>query len=115
MKKESMNICHHWNVHYNPFGCGLVLAVDRGVNCENHTHIISAHCTNTPDMATVEKYVEDNRKALTEKINAFVELMHNMDGDWDQKEGIAALFCTYLIRKITNDCEAIEAKNLTAQ
>lgn len=103
-------ICHCWRIEYNPFGGGLVLLVDRGISCEGHTHAISAHCTNTPSMEVVSSYIEENREDIVKQIEAFVEFQQALGDRWGLKEGIAALFCTALIREIAGGAEAAENK-----
>lgn len=93
-----------WQVKFNPEGGGLMLCVGRGIPCEGHTQVFSAHATNTPDVEDIHKELECNGEKYATEIDAFCLLMQAMT-DWEVKEALGAVFCTSLIRRITKNAE----------
>lgn len=96
-----------WRITLNPEGSGLLLCVDRGINCECHTQVLSVHTTNTPSMETVQKVVEESKEKTISQINAFVTLMHTLT-DWSTKEHIALVFKHNLLKEIADEAEKLE-------
>lgn len=92
-----------WVVTFNPEGSGLMLLVNRGIACEGHTQVFSAHCTNTPENEDVRAEVASKDYGKT--IDNFCTLMRSMD-DWIGKEAMGAVFCVFLIKKIAAGAEA---------
>src|SRR6185295_268877 len=99
-------------VQFNSEGGGLLLCVDRGIPCEGHTQVFSAHCTNTPEGQDVIAELTEHRDWYKKRWDAFVTLMHSMGKpdmsritDWSVKEAVAAVFCTYMIRSIAEASE----------
>lgn len=106
-----------WNVGFNPVGGGLALTVDRGITCEGHRQMFTAHCTNTPEFEDIKVVAEEYRKEWVEAIDKFCELLHAypkikknirsqfLDDNWVAKEHIAAIFCVDLIKEIAKRAE----------
>jgi hypothetical protein len=92
-----------WRVKFNPEGGGLMLCVDRGIPCEGHTQVFSAHVTNNPDWSDVVAELQDKR--YKEQIDNFVTLMQSMGQEWHTKEAMGAVFCTALIKRIAENAE----------
>ncbi len=97
----------------NPEGGGLMLLVNRGISCEGHTQVFSAHCTNTPDMLDVKAEIVENLTFYQTAWDAFVDLMQSMSSTnplqwetpWETKEALSSVFCCWLIRHIAHRAE----------
>lgn len=98
-----------WHVGYNPIGEGLALFVDRGIPCEFHRQIISAHCTNTPEKDDIQWVVDTYRDEWATSINnfiMFVNSLHKSNGSENVNyEAYSSLFCTTLIKEIASRAE----------
>ncbi len=110
-------------VEFNPAGGGLMLCVDRGIPCEGHTQVFSAHCTNTPEPEDVVAELTEFGGHYKYQWVAFVELMHAMQApekdwqrqtDWTTKEAISAVFCVYFIKQIAQAAEKRQEKRWEA-
>jgi hypothetical protein len=112
IEKEYVCITSSWRVVGNPSGSGLALEVDRGINCEFHCQVVSAHATNTPEKEDVEKAVEELRPALVKAIEAFVEFMHALGDAWAFKETIGLLFQRRLLDTVLERAEENYYKRL---
>lgn len=93
-----------WYLTYNPQGGGLLLCVPRGIPCEGHTQVFSAHCTNNPEIPDVAAALESYNWG--EEIDRFCLFMQAV-GCWETKEAIGAVFCAALIRRIANKAESL--------
>lgn len=100
--QRSVPINGHWRIGWNPFGSGLVLLVDRGISCENHTQVFSFHATNTPELEDVEEAVNALKPEFEHAIDSFVDFMraakHALPDE--NRESIAAIFSLSLLGKI---------------
>lgn len=101
---EQVNLNHAWSIVYNPEGNGLMLKIWRGISCENHCQVISAHTTNTPNLEAVAKIVEIYKVEIDKAIDGFIEFMQSL-GNWDFKDTVGVLFCNHLIRFIARESE----------
>lgn len=118
MSADPMGFCDYiektpLRVQFNREGGGLQLCVDRGIPCEGHTQVFSAHCTNTPDAEDIAAELKEFGEHYQKQWAAFAELMHSMnspsvlkrDTDWATKEAIASIFCCWLIKQIAQGAE----------
>lgn len=101
-------INHGWRITWNPEGGGLMLCVDRGISCENHTQVVSSHTTNTPDVVTVRAIVGEIKSTLDKEIHAFVGFMQALNGEWEIQESVSLLFCHHLVKMISQAAEKRE-------
>lgn len=110
-ENKTIIICHGWSVGFNPFGDGLILYVDRGISCEMHTQVFSAHTTNTPSFEYVKAVIDSRKDEFVQAIDTFVDFLRSFPKmglcqDWNIKEMFAAMFSQYLIREIARDAES---------
>ena len=109
-----------WRIGFNPYGEGLVLLVDRGINCENHTQIVSIHTTNTPSTEDVRDAVEKYKPVLIPAIEKFCDFVKSFsyaeshrlelqDLNADARESHARIFYNTILKIISN--EAVKLMN----
>ena len=116
-----------WSIGYNPFGSGIALLVNRGINCEDHTHVLTKHITNSPKESTIKKCMEMYGDKFKKAIHHFIEFVDNLprqfrpvydkekkeriyhaEVNWGSKEKYAILFMEDLLKAIKDRCEQIE-------
>ena len=85
------------------------LAVDRGINCEDHTQVVSHHLTNAPHEESIKKAVEKLNSHITESINSFCEFMHSSRLlGWNFKDTVGLLFMKQLLACILDEAIMFE-------
>jgi hypothetical protein len=119
---QLISVCSGWRVGLNPYGEGLLLLVDRGIPCEGHVQVFSAHTTNTPEIRDIEVVISERRDELGHAIINFTELMRTFplcsleynritrDRAWHTTEAIASIFCNHMISSIAKDAEHLFCK-----
>lgn len=94
-------------VEFNPKGDGLLLCVPRGIPCEGHVQLFSAHTSNTPEGSFIIAELEANAtyyKHLWGSLCSFMDDIGYGSGK-DFREDIGALTCNWIIRKIAENAE----------
>lgn len=105
-----------WSVGFNPVGGGLSIRLDRGIPCEGHRQIFTAHCTNTPEIEDVEFVIKEYKDEWGEAVEAFIALLNAYpktlkckssikETKWPSREHIASIFCVDLIAEIAQRAE----------
>jgi len=65
----------------SPFGSDLLLSIYRGINCENHCQILSAHCTNVPDEEDVKAVVKEHKEQYDQIFEGIIASQHIPGGE----------------------------------
>jgi hypothetical protein len=91
-----------------------IIAVDRGIPCEQHIQVVSYHPDNTPSAEYLEKFLEDNRDGLQDKINMFVDAANQAGKEfgYEDIETFAVIFKYSLLKYIINNALNLEYANL---
>lgn len=98
----SVELLPSLTIQGNPFGAGLMLRVDRGIPCAEHTQVFSAHSTDTPDQEDVVKAMAERGAEWQTEATVFIEYIRNSKATKDVKEAIAGAFFVDLIGRITD-------------
>ncbi|KKN05618.1 hypothetical protein LCGC14_1085590 [marine sediment metagenome] len=105
-----------WMVGFNPVGEGLALKLNRGIICEGHVQLFTAHCTNTPEPEDVEFIVNEYKDEWQGAVDNFVAFMRAYprtactssdfkQDKWESRDHIGSIFCWDLIREIAKRSE----------
>lgn len=82
-----------------------VLAVDRGIPCEQHTQIISYHPGNIPTAESIQKVLTDKALEHRELLNNFVDTANEAKKEFDATsvEAMALIFKYNLLKDIIDE------------
>lgn len=96
---------HLWRIETCDNTYDWIIAVDRGITCEQHTQIVSYHPENTPSDKSLEKFLDDNRNGLQEKIEMFVDAANKAGKEfgYDEIETFAIIFKYNLLKYIIDN------------
>ncbi len=99
----------------NPYGNGVMLALERGIPCAAHTQVFSAHTTDHLELGVIQLAVEEMREELNRQYEAFVDLIATLQME-RVSEQIADLFFGDLVRRVATKSlpEAVRKFNMSA-
>jgi hypothetical protein len=106
---EPVRLNHAVSFTPGQFGAGVMMFLERGIPCAEHTQVFSAHTTDSPDIEDIRKAVEKNKDSLNKQMGAFVDLANAL-GHTPATESIADVFFGDLVRRVAelayrNFCE----------
>lgn len=94
----------------NLFGGGWLLLCSRGINCEFHTQVVSAHATNTPDPEDVSAVVEKHLPAIQKSWSGFCDMVKGWNEagqDYESMEGIGVQLLRNWCNRIVSEAEKV--------
>lgn len=98
-----VGLLHSLTIQPNPFGAGLMLKIERGIPCAEHTQIFSAHSTDTPHEEDVKRALDEHGLHWQAEATAFIEFIRISQANHDVKEALAGAFFVDLIGRITGE------------
>ncbi len=101
----------NYKIVRSPYGTGIGLLIDRGIICEFHQQIFTAHTGNYYETEAILKYLENRKAVLQKTLINFVEGVlcrddTRLDFSWDTKEAFGALFFTMFIKEVADELQA---------
>jgi len=68
----------HMRVDISPYGGDVLLIVERGIPCESHAEVFSAHVTNCPDLEDIRDALKGLDASIKASYDSFIALVNSI-------------------------------------
>lgn len=101
----------------SPYGSDVLLLVDRGIPCEAHTEVFSAHVTNQPDEEDLQEVLNERAPYITTAYSSLLNIVKEMpfhynERDWSFQNNMMGMFFKKLVSAIAIQAEDVACKKL---
>lgn len=116
-----IELCHNWSIIPHPTGTGIALELWRGIPCEGHVQIFTAHENTVEDIeARAREVVAANKESIEKAIDGFVNMVHGLGKlggvgasvPWAVRDILGGAFCQTLVNWIRDEAERLDRERM---